>query len=106
MNNPTPIFPPPSLLTPPEFSARYHVRRPDGIRSCTGCHRSDGEPCIHSACIGYGASPWVCKHPAVCSWQNVHAFPLPDPDHTVCDAHTPYALERFPSYGPSSSCVG
>lgn len=103
MNTPTPIFRPSSLLTPPEFSARYHVRRPDGIRSCTGCHRPDGEPCIYSAFLGRG---WVCKHPRVCSWQDIYAFPIPNPDGTVCDAHTPYDQARFPSYGPSSSCVG
>ena len=99
-----PAFSPPSLLTPPEFSARYHVRRPDGPRSCTGCHRPDGEPCRLSARL---RDAWVCKHPAVCSWQNVYGFVLPRPDATVCDAHCAYDQARFPSYGPpSSSCVG
>lgn len=63
----------------------FHVRncrKADGPRSCTG-----DEPCIYAACMGSGR--WYCMHPEVCTPANAHAFPVPNPDNTICDNYKP-----------------
>lgn len=73
-----------------EYFYARNCRKADGPRSCTG-----DEPCIFAACF-WMPPRWYCRHPEVCTPSNAHAFPVPNPDRTVCDNYSPLAAKAAP----------
>lgn len=75
-------------MQPEEFQQVYRVRNTDGPCSCTG-----ETPCVHSA-LHRGA--WYCR--LTLQTGGAHLALGVDPDHLVCDRHTPFV--PGPNPGP------
>lgn len=69
-------------MTPEEYAAANHVRRSNGVCSCTGA-----EPCVNAAKEINGA--WYCRASLCLSGRRLQLGNTPE--RVICDLYAPFA---------------